>query len=125
MNKNTLKSIGGIFAGLLFIFVSSHLTDFVLEKSGIMKQPFHENSTLFIVFVTLYRLVFSIAGCYIAAILAPDRPMRHAMILGVIGVVLSTLGLIAMWEVPPRWYPVSLLIFALPCAWLGGKLKTK
>jgi hypothetical protein len=51
--------------------------------------------------------------------------MIHAMILGIIGVVLTIVGLIAMWDVPPRWYPVSLIILTLPAAWLGGKMATK
>ena len=123
--NNTFKSIVAVFAGLVAIIVLSHLTDFVLEKPGIMKLPFSNNPTWFILGVTFYRLAYSVLGCYIAATLAPDKPMRHAMILGIIGVVLSTLGLIAMWEQEPKWYPISLVVFSLPCAWIGGKLKTK
>jgi hypothetical protein len=48
--------------------------------------------------------------------------MRHALILGAIGAVLSTVGLFAMWGVGPLWYPIALVIVALPCAWAGGKL---
>lgn len=124
MNK-TFKSIGAVLAGLVTIFVLSHITDFALEKPGIMKLPFSDNPTWFILGVTFYRLAYSVLGCYLAAHLAPDNPMRHAIILGIIGVILSTLGLIAMWEQEPKWYPISLVVFSLPCAWLGGKLKTK
>ena len=48
-----------------------------------------------------------------------------ALILGGIGVALSTMGAVAMWNEPPRWYPISLIVFALPCAWLGGKLAAR
>ena len=123
--NNTFKSVGAVFAGLVAIFVLSHITDFALEKPGIMKLPFSDNPTWFILLVLAYRLAYSVLGCYIAATLAPDKPMRHAMILGIIGVVLSTLGLVAMWEQEPKWYPILLVVFALPCAWLGGKLKAK
>jgi hypothetical protein len=70
-------------------------------------------------------MIFSTFGCYLSARLAPNRPMKHAIILGVIGVVLTIVGLIAMWDIPPRWYPVSLIVLTLPAAWLGGKLATK
>jgi hypothetical protein len=123
--NNIFKSIGAVLAGLVAIFVLSHVTDFALEKPGIMKLPFSDNPTWFILGVTFYRLVYSVIGCYIAALLAPSNPMRHALILGVIGVILSSLGAIAMWEQGPGWYAISLIIFALPCAWLGGKLKTR
>jgi len=34
-------------------------------------------------------------------------------------------GLIAMWDIPPRWYPISLIVLTLPAAWLGGKMAIK
>jgi hypothetical protein len=121
----TLKSIGAVLAGLILIFALSHLTDVVLEKTGIMLQPFDKNPLWFMLFVTAYRLIYVSAGTYLAAVLAPDRPMLHAMILGTIGFVMGLLGAIAMWDHPPHWYPVALVILGWPFAWLGGKLKTR
>jgi hypothetical protein len=122
---NVLKSIGAVLAGLVIIFVLSHATDFPLEKFGIMKLPFSDNPTWFILLVLFYRLTYSVIGCIITATLAPSRGYFHAMILGGIGTVLGTLGLIAMWEQEPKWYPIALIVFAMPCAWLGGKLSGK
>jgi ABC-type xylose transport system permease subunit len=51
--------------------------------------------------------------------------MRHALILGGIGFVLSTLGAIiaiTMADLGPAWYPIALALTALPCAWVGGAL---
>ena len=45
-----------------------------------------------------YRLVFGALGSYIAARLAPAYPMRHALIMGAIGTVLATLGVVATWN---------------------------
>ena len=71
-----------------------------------------------------YRVVISIAGCYLTARLAPDRPMQHALVLGGIGVVLSAIGAAATWGrgLGPEWYPLALIAVSIPCAWLGGKL---
>ena len=71
-----------------------------------------------------YRVVFGVLSGYIAARLAPYAPMRHAIILGVVGVILSLLGLFAATQADlgPIWYPALLVIVALPCAWVGGKL---
>jgi hypothetical protein len=48
-------------------------------------------------------------------------------VLGFIGVVLATAGAVATCNaVPPlgpKWYPVALIVTALPCAWVGGKLR--
>jgi hypothetical protein len=53
--------------------------------------------------------------------------MRYVMILGIIGVVAGTLGAIATIpkNLAPTWYPIALVVLALPCVWLGGKLRTK
>jgi len=60
----------------------------------------------------------------LTARLAPSRPMLHAMILGGIGVVLSILGAVAMWDPAFAWYPIALAASALPSAWLGARLVT-
>lgn len=126
MKKEILKSIGAVIAGFLALVILSVITDSILEKTGIMKtEPFVENSVWLIVTIILYRTIFNTFGCYLTARLAPNKPMKHAIILGIIGVVLTIVGLIAAWDIPPRWYPISLIILTLPAAWLGGKIAIK
>jgi hypothetical protein len=75
-----------------------------------------------------YRIVFTIFGGYLAARLAPRNPMRHAVILGIIGLVPSTAGALAaltMANLSPAWYPIALVITAVPCTWLGGFIHQK
>ena len=123
MKRDTFKSIGAVIAGLAVVFILSMLTDLVLQKTEIMiMDPFVENPVWLIAVIIVYRTLFNAFGCYLAARLAPHKPMKHALILGIIGLVLTIVGLIAMWEVPPRWYPVSLIVLTLPAAWLGGKM---
>ncbi len=126
MQKNTLKSIGAILAGFTVVFILSVATDVVLENTGFMQmEPFDANPVWIILVVIIYRSIYTVLGCYLAAGLAPDRPMRHAMILGIIGFFMATLGMIVMWDKPPHWYPIALVILTMPCAWLGGKLKAR
>ncbi len=79
------------------------------------------------VFALAYRSVYAVLGSYITARLAPNNPMKHAMLLGVIGVVLSMAGLVSTWNAGPaygpRWYPIALVVSALPCAWIGARLR--
>jgi len=122
--RRTLRQIGAVLAGLLAIFAITTVTDIVLHATGIFPpwgQPM--SGALFLVALA-YRIVYGVLGCYIAARLAPDRPMRHAVALGVVGVVLSTAGAVAMWEAGPAWYSLAVIGIALPCAWVGGKLAT-
>lgn len=75
-----------------------------------------------------YRIIYSVMGSYIAARFAPRNPMRHAMILGIIGLAFSAAGAIVAITHPnlgPAWYPIALVVTALPSAWLGGVLYQK
>ena len=122
---NILKGIGAILAGMIFIVVSHTGTDFVLEKLGIFTQPsegFH--TPWMVVTATIYRCLYTVVGGYITAALAPEPRMRYVMILGIIGLVMSTLGAIATIPlgIAPAWYPIALAVTALPCVWLGGLL---
>ena len=122
---NILKSIGAVLAGLAFIVISHTAVDKILEGLGIFPPPDKGLHVSWMLALALtYRVLLSIAGCYFTARLAPSRPMVHALILGAIGVLGSAAGIpMAMSQnLSPVWYPVSLAILSLPCAWIGGKL---
>jgi hypothetical protein len=76
---------------------------------------------------TVYRTVFGIVGSYIIARLAPDRPMQHALVGGVVGLAVSIVGAAVTWNkgpaFGPHWYPLALIVLAMPQAWVGGKLR--
>ena len=124
MNKNILKSMGAILAGFITVFVLSVGTDFILEKLGFF-PPANEPDAYtgwMLMLALIYRSIYSVAGFYLAATLAPSAPMRHAIILGIIGSIFAALGAIANWDRSANWYPVLLVLVTLPCAWLGGRL---
>jgi hypothetical protein len=121
MNK---KSVWAVVAGVLVIVILTTIVDIVLHAVGVfppMDQPLDDRLALL---ATSYRIVISIGGAWLTARLAPDKPMKHAMILGVVGTILGLVGVVATWNrgLGPRWYPVALAILAIPQCWLGGKL---
>jgi uncharacterized BrkB/YihY/UPF0761 family membrane protein len=120
-----LRSVGAVLAGLLVIVIASTAVDVVLHATGVFPPWGQPMSDALFALATAYRIVISIFGCWLAARLAPNRPMQHALILGVIGVVISAIGA-AMTigkgpEFGPMWYPLVLVAVAMPCAWLGGR----
>jgi len=123
----TLRSIGAVLAGVLAVIILSLATDVVLHASGIYPPWFQPMAEGLWILALAYRIVYGIAGGYIAACLAPHRPMMHAWIIGVIGLILSIVGVAMHWnkgpEYGPKWFGVALIVTALPCAWLGGKLR--
>lgn len=125
---NILKGIGAVLAGIVFIVVTHTVTDLVLEKLGIFTPPEQGlHITWMVVTATIYRSIYTVGGGYLTAALAPDRPMLYAVILGLFGIAASTAGAIVMIprNLGPTWYPIALIVLALPCTWLGGKLKTR
>ena len=124
---STLRSIGAVLAGVLAVIILSLATDVVLHATGIYPPWFQPMADTLWVLALAYRIVYGVAGSYLAAWLAPNRPMMHAWIVGVVGFVLSIIGVAANWnkgpEYGPRWFAIALILTALPCAWLGGKLR--
>jgi len=124
--RQTLRSVGAVLAGLLAIVVSTTAIDVVLHATHVFPPWGEPISDALLLIATAYRVPCSIAGCYLAARLAPDRPMRHALALGVVGVAISLAGAVATWNAGPafanHWYPLALVALAMPCAWAGGAL---
>lgn len=124
-----LRSIGALFAGFLVVFILSLGTDVVLHATGVFPPWGEPMSDSRFLLATVYRILYAVAGSYVTGRLAPHRPMKHALLGGVVGLVLSTLGAVATWdrgpEFGPHWYPLALVATALPCAWAGGRLRTR
>jgi len=119
------RSVGAILAAFVVVFVLSLGTDQILHVLNVYPpwgQPMwdHRLNAL----ALSYRLVYGTLGGYVTARLAPHSPMRHALIGGAIGFVLSTLGAIGAtsMNLGPAWYPISLALSAIPTSWLGARL---
>ncbi len=121
MNK---RSIWAVAAGVIFIVGVTTLVDIALHAAGVyppMDKPIGNRLALL---ATSYRIVISIAGAWLTARLAPEEPMKHALWLGYVGVVLGLVGLAATWNLGlgPRWYPIALVVLAIPQCWAGGRI---
>lgn len=119
------RSVAAVLLGFVAVVVLSLGTDQILHVLAVYPpwgQPMHDVGLN--VLALSYRVVYSVLGSYIAARLAPRNPMRHALILGVVGLILSAVGAIATipLNLGPSWYPIALVLTAVPCAWLGGVL---
>lgn len=127
--RHTGRSIGAVVAGISVGIILSLGTDALLHVIGIFPQLGQTMSDRLFILATAYRTVYSVIGSYLIARLAPDRPMRHALAGGVVGIVLCLVGAIATWNrepsLGPHWYPLAPIATALPCAWLGGKLRER
>jgi hypothetical protein len=119
-----LRSVVAIVVGFVVIAALSLGTDLALKSA--MPQWFGPNGSVtdpaVLLLVMGYVAVYAVFGCWLAGRLAPDRPMRHALILGFLGLLFNVAGTIAMWGTAPAWYHVASLLLVMPYAWLGGRL---
>lgn len=122
-----MRSIGAVVLGFLLIGVLSVSADLVLR--AVMPDVFDAQgavgSTPVLLLMQGYVAVFAVFGCYVAARLAPSRPMAHALALGVLGLIFNVAGTIARWDHAPAWYHVLALALVMPYAWLGGRLRER
>lgn len=127
MAKKILQGIGAVVAGAAVSIILALGTDSAMRAAGIFPKTEGSMSDALFILATVYRTVYGVLGAYIAARLAPNRPMMHALILGALGTVAAAAGAIAMWDkmpaIGPKWYALALIVLALPPAWLGAKLR--
>lgn len=122
------RSIGAVLTGIVAGIIVTIGTDMVLHAIGVF-PPWGESMVGFdgaLLLATAYRTVYGVAASYIIARLAPDRPMQHALVGGAIGLVVSIVGAAVTWNkgpaFGPHWYPLALVVLAMPQAWAGGRL---
>ena len=115
-----------MFAGFFATFILSIGTDILLHAAGVFPPWGQPMSNALFVLAAAYRTVYTVAGGYVTARLAANKPMGHVWTLGVIGLLAAIAGTVATWdkgpEFGPKWYPLALVVLAIPCVWLGGKL---
>lgn len=128
--KSIGRSILAVVVGFVSVFILSYGMDYILVAFNVLPDDaslaYVSSGVVFAVLA--YRTIFNAVGCYIAAKLAPNHPMRHAIILGTLGFLLGIGGALATdpdaAAAAPDWYGWGLVLGALPAAWLGGKLYT-
>jgi hypothetical protein len=121
------KSIWAVIAGMLFTVIVTTLVDLLLHAVNIFPPADTPLSDELALLATSYRIVISIIGAWLTARLAPHKPMKHAIVLGVVGTILGIIGVVATWNLGlgPKWYSIALAVLAIPQCWVGGLLFEK
>jgi hypothetical protein len=128
-SRRIARRIGAVVAGLLVVVILDVGIDVLMHATGIYPPWFRPMRTSLWLLAIAYRICDGIAGGYVVGWLAPDRPVQHALLLGALGLVLSSLGFIATLrkgpEFGPKWYPLALVVIAVPSALIGGLLRQR
>ncbi|MDB4878957.1 MAG: hypothetical protein JWL60_403 [Gemmatimonadetes bacterium] len=121
------RSILAIVAGFLVIGALATGTSALL--ASVMPGAFDANgrgtTTSWELLMHAYVFAYATFGCWLAARLVPGHPMRHALVLGVLGVVFNAAGTAMQWDTAPLWSHVLGVGLAMPAAWLGGRIRER
>jgi hypothetical protein len=127
LGSSRSRSVAAVAAGFVLTAVLSLATDVVMHALGVFPSWGQPMTDRLFVWASIYRVVYTVLGGYVTAALAPDRPLSHVLILGIIGLVAAAAGAAATWNagpaLGPKWYPLLLVVTALPCVWAGGVLR--
>ena len=93
IGRSIVALLMGIFVGVILTVV----TDIVLHVTGVFPPLGQPTGDALLLLATAYRIPFNIAGSFVVARLAPDRPMQHALVSGVVGVFACTVGAVTTW----------------------------
>ena len=86
------------------------------------RDPHAQAPMMFIIWATLYGIVFAAAGGYAAAAIAPRKPRAHAAIVGALIAVGAAASLVAAPS-DARWSQLAALFLMAPAAAAGGMLR--
>lgn len=121
------RSVGAVVAGMIVGAILSLATDLIMVAMGVLPRLGEPAGSVPLLYATVYRSLYGMFAAYLTARLARDRAMAHALTLGVIGLIVSMVGAVVTWNhqspLGQHWYPVALIVLALPTAWAGGKLR--
>jgi hypothetical protein len=121
-----MKNFLAVVAGLAFVIAVTKGLDFAMERTGVFNVDTSEMTTGDYLLASAYRLAIAVGGGWITARLAASRPLFLAVLLGIFGTVIALAGLFVVWYARPAlgpvWYPLVLVVTAVPCTWLGGRL---
>ena len=84
-----------MLAGFFATFILSIGTDLLLHAAGVFPPWGQPMSKALFVLATAYRTIYTVAGGYITARLAPNKSMGHVWTLGVIGLLAAIAGTVA------------------------------
>ena len=81
-SRKVLRRIGAVLGGLVLVLILDTAIDVVMHATGIYPPWFQPMRTSLWLIAIGYRMIDGTIGGYVAARLAPDRPVAHAFSVG-------------------------------------------
>jgi peptidoglycan/LPS O-acetylase OafA/YrhL len=118
-----LRSILSVVVGVVILIGTGLLTDAVLLKlfPTITDAQGRVTSAAVAFLIMCYALAYCVLAGYVTATIARRREVAHALVLGVVLVLMLIYPTIKSWDTTPVWYHVALFVFTAPACVAGGR----
>ncbi len=121
------RSILSIFVGFVIIAVIGLGGDAILKQ--IKPQSFTVEGAVsdpsLLMLILAYTVLAIVLAGYATASLAPKTKLGHALVLGIIQLVLSIAATVNYFYTAPAWWHALSLAAIIPAVWIGGKLRVR
>lgn len=119
------RSIVAVIAGSVTWMLTALGTDAVLMSlfPHWYKDGGRVESVPVLLFAISYSLLFSILGGYVTALVAGRSEIKHALILGLLQLLMGIMATIKFWDTAPAWYHIVFLSLLIPANLLGGQIR--
>jgi hypothetical protein len=119
MGRSILAVLAGFVAEPILVFAADFL------YSRINPHAFTADGAVFggaAAVVLIYVQIINAISGWITGVIAPKKPVTHALILGVIGFILCIIVSARRWGLEAHWFLLGGIVLAIPSTVLGGYL---
>ena len=119
MLRNILSVVAG-FVVWTVLWLASNAAVTAAVPNAFGEDGATDSAGILVLFLVL-SVVFSIVAGYLCVRLARKKPMRYALILGVLLLAVGIFVQIQFWDVMPVWYHLLFLTLLIPGVLIGAK----
>jgi hypothetical protein len=120
-----MRSAAAVLAGIIVLILLSFLIERTVGTALMQALDLEKADVAMRLFVVLQTLGCMVAAGYVCAWIAPRAKAKHAIVMGVIQLLLTVYAMVALPSYGPLWITVVGIVLLVPAAWLGGWLRER
>lgn len=119
------RSILAVLAGVLINLITTVVIDSTLSAMGIYPPRGGSMSSNLYILALSYRFPIAVIAGYVTAMLSPQKPTTHALVLAGIVALGTYMSAVLLHSDRPGWYAPGLITIAFVCSILGEQLRRR
>ena len=125
-----VRSVMAVLAGLVVLTGASFAIEALVNQTlprilpgSFPDQPALDASVSLRLFMIVYTMLSITLGGYVTARWAPQNPVRHAVAMGVVELIMTIVVMLKFFSTAPLWGWLVGSLLIVPSAWCGARLR--